>query len=1827
MRKRWPTMVASLVLALAPVAQTLASTVEFGDNPSRTHYNGISDPQVWNRAANLKSFTFNGQSLPMGGGNGTAMGQGTQLYFPVSAPGDSPTGTGYLTAWSLGSGQPKQAWGNYVMGVSNSSPLILSNGDVYLAAGGTLYGFQPGGLTIANVSKNIYAANYIYQNQVVSYPLYAGGLIWVSSQNGYLYAINPATLQKVYKVPIGSRMDGSPTLVQGAGGHSYIAVGTASAPKNQGGTGVAGQLYLVSMQGTIVSHINNPSGTGAAIASAPVYTGGGVAWNDISGNVFWAQISGGKFTNVRKWTTNQSGLVTNEEPGYYGGYLVLPQTISDKTEVVNINAAGSSIQYFTNSDGANNVGSPEISKNWVYVPDAQGNVNAFPVSSLGTPGAATDNIAFAMGSSSSNLTNADEQMLPAANGQTLPTLAYETSKGLQIWQNTPPASVTLSGSDVTTGAPAESGVIHAAVGDQIQLDARGSNLPVGDSVVVTQTPTTTPGTLTSQGQSGQNQVTSPSMSSFNPSYEFMPTAQSGTAQQVNYVATIVNSAGQTIGSLSQALTVIWAAPATLSLSVTPTTSQTTGQPFTLTANTTNANGDHVVFAQSGTLINNGGSGTLSGNFESNVRTISYSAQTTASYQYQPTATSSQAGSETVTAALLNSSNQPVTNASGQAITKSVSVTWTAPVTSTQSITLAVTPTTSQTVGNSFTLTATAHNITSGEVIQIAEASAPTPGTLGGGTYVQWVSPGNYASYQFHTTAVSSTAQTVSYQASIYPTSGPLIPSNTVSATWTAQQTAPTIALTASNTAPTVGQPVQLTATGTNLPSGAMIYIHDLSGADTLGGANVQKSTSNPFAALATSGIAQTVTYHAAIFYQGGYIDSNTVSVTWASSPPPPTSATLTLTAQANALPNTQDLDHLIATGTGLTANVQIVITQDNTTGGNTFNFQGQTNASGQYYVIGSGSTLGPIQINDVSNASPYTATYTAQAINPSTGRVEATSQNVNVTWQNQVYVAPPTITVTMTPPSQQVGAFVTGTVVAKNVPYGYPVTVWAQPPLPSGGYQPWWETNPNNQLDPIPVFSGTQRGVNGNFSATFSTTEQLASTTPYLYQGMVQNPTSSNAPPANVVAYAAPVYVTWTAPAPSVTLSPNTQTLVVGQTGNFGIDMQNIPPGDTVEVQNNAGQLVAESVPVGFSYPDYNVSGGTYQLFGVNAAPLYTSGSVGIPVSPLSIPGFTQLTATVVDSAGTVATSNTITITWVAPTISLSASQTALSAGQTSTLTATGLGLPNGDYVEIWATTANGDTTAANATIGAVPATSTYNQTGSIETFSLTQPNSTALPFAVQATSNTPQQVQYQAAIVKPDQFLYFGTNNGGYTDEIYGPLVIATSNPVTVTWGPPTVTLTASPKALTQGQASTLTATASILPSGDQIVIRDVGQDNTLSGANTATSNSASFQTSAVSNAILSDSYVATIVSNTGQTVATSSAVSVTWASQCPAPPGLTVQSNQGQGATIAVSDPSGDTLHLTATGGTLSQTTVTGTTTVQLTAASGATGATVTATDATNSGCPTASASVTWTSWPKPGTPMTFQISDLLADPGTPTNLWTPTNKGATQSNHNGSTDGSTIAGGPPLPTYGNPAAHPAVYVRPDSGFGFRALWTGPLDQAPTKATATFTMTNPDGNWRTWTVTGIVATATVQDGANGSLSEYTFFWTPLPKYTTRKQVNDWWNLELASWSLTGNPHATISVTVTFYNGLGPNGGNGTWTWTDPDIAQTLGYPLWYFIHQVPNQPIQPGAKVYHLTTPSAPSGTATGNALPAQPAPTNSSNGTVIYPSSSYQSPYPPP
>ncbi len=1823
----------------------------------------------------------------------------------------------------------------------------------------------------------------------MSYPLYANGLIWVSSQNGYLFAINPQTLQQAFKpVDIGSRMDGSPTLVYGANNTPYIAVGTASAPNNQGGTGT---LYLVSLSGQIVSHINNPAGTGTAIASSPVYTGGGVAWNDISGNVFWAQISGGQFTNVRTWTTKQSGLVTNLEPGYYGGYFILPQSTSDKTEVVNVGTVGSPIEYFTNKDGANNVGSPEISANNVYVPDGQGNVNSFPVSSLGTPSTAQDNLAFAMGFSSSNLTNANEQMLPAANGQTLPTLSYETSAGLQIWQNTSPSSVTLSGAG-STGASSTS-TVSASVGGTVTLDANGTSIPIGDAILVTQTPTTTPGTLTSQGQGGQTQVVSPTMTTFNPSYQFRPTATSSTAQSVQVQARIIVAAtGQIVGQASNVLTVTWAAAATLSLTVTPTASQTTGQAFQLTAGTTNAAGDHVVFTQSGTLANNGGAGTLSGNFQSNQSSLTYPAQTSSTYQYNPTATSSQTGTETVTATLLNSSNQPVLNASGQPLTKSVSVTWNVPAAA-PSITLAVSPTTSQVTGASFTLTATAQNIVSGEVIQIAQTTSASPNTLSGGTYVQWVSPGAYASYVFHTSAVSSAAQTVTYQASIYTVSGQLVPSNAVSAQWgpsgvndgfsstqngsltDAAQTAtgssvnvqvvasPRVVLTlsaqnvlfaqtgtasiqvttdqygyasmtvdeqggqagllkitassdtayyvpasdtitwpASNvtlTATANGQnygagqtasvttntPVSFAANVTNPPANNYtLEIADLGGNSTLGGQNsVFADNASTLSAQANSASALTDQYEALLILNqtGQEVPSGVITVDWGSSsatPPPSSGPTLTLSAASPSEPvGTQD--QVTAAGTNVPSGDTIVMTQINTNGGDTFGSAGSTTGSGQYQVS---STSDPytMSVSDVSGQNGYQATYGAIVFNGN-GQNVAQSSNVAITWG--VNNAPPSITITATPQTLQINNASVLSVSASNVPMGDYVIVY--PNSPNSGT--WWTNSA--------VFVGQQTNASGSYNATASVSQSQP--TSVTYYAVVENPSGGNPPSSFVVANN--VTVTWNPPAAGVSLSTTTPLLAVGQTGSFTMSLSYLPSGYQADIFTTSGQYfgdywnytgnyfsgnIGEYVPSpasatteGFyavisngavsssAPPSSNYIAITWQLnptVTMTATPtnLFIGQTSQFLLYPHNIPTWppfmigiedvttgqivyssnntqttydvssavenqatTQVYAPVVFAAGaTTPTTNNIMYTgpsvtaqWTNPTAQITASAPSYLVGQQATLTASTPNMPSGSMsnsyelqindqgqkdslIYYWAypwgyyavntldstESSNSNPFSGPAVLGvagsdsytaqfkwwigtgdaasanSAPVTVTWGNAPSGISLTAAQTNlapgqsttltatTTDVPagFSIKVTdlngAGTLSGTNTQTSSTSPFSTSVYSANSQtvNYQATLYNASnqVVATSGTVSVTWiAPLSVSLSANPTSLYVGQSSSLTAQTVNMPAGDQIVISDVGQYHTLSGANTATSGSSPFQTSAVSNSAGTDSYVATIVNNAGQTVATSSTVSVTWvapptlsltASSPSAPIGTSVTlttagANFPVGYTVRIQDQSGDGTF----GG---QNTATGSTDPFATQATDNRPQTVIyqAVVMDSAGAPVITSNTVSVTWQQPFLSGGI-VSGIYLDPGYPGSSKAPTNMWLSADMNNpsilyapsdfwlpylqqhgwdgneadlheslgqamggaidyqpdvnsapqaGQATGSFVApSGKTYYLYGfgqsglNPwGATPWVWVRPESGFGFRFLWQGTAANPPVGGTVTWTLVNPDGASRTW-------------------------------------------------------------------------------------------------------------------------------------------------------------
>lgn len=235
---------------------------------------------------------------------------------------------------------------------------------------------------------------------------------------------------------------------------------------------------------------------------------------------------------------------------------------------------------------------------------------------------------------------------------------------------------------------------------------------------------------------------------------------------------------------------------------------------------------------------------------------------------------------------------------------------------------------------------------------------------------------------------------------------------------------------------------------------------------------------------------------------------------------------------------------------------------------------------------------------------------------------------------------------------------------------------------------------------------------------------------------------------------------------------------------------------------------------------------------------------------------------------------------------------------------------------------------------------------------------------------------------------------------------------------------------------------------------------------------------------------------------------------------------------------------------------------------------------TEVTSNGCP----AYEWVDHPKTYThdyPLyisNFAVTGMFYDPGTPENLWSPTNTAASQKNSDQFYDGSTFGGNQALPTYGNPNRAPAIYARVGGGFSFRVMWTGSPHDMPASANVSYRLSNPNGSSRTWSKLFNLLPQTIfnqgdipvwDSSGNGyppPATEYGWAYTTIPKYAIQGTPNAY--SELTAWNMTGDPNgaAHISASVTFTTGTG-----SSVTWNNGDLAQTLNYPTWYFIHETP--------------------------------------------------------
>ncbi|GLG02550.1 hypothetical protein Alches_25910 [Alicyclobacillus hesperidum subsp. aegles] len=233
-------------------------------------------------------------------------------------------------------------------------------------------------------------------------------------------------------------------------------------------------------------------------------------------------------------------------------------------------------------------------------------------------------------------------------------------------------------------------------------------------------------------------------------------------------------------------------------------------------------------------------------------------------------------------------------------------------------------------------------------------------------------------------------------------------------------------------------------------------------------------------------------------------------------------------------------------------------------------------------------------------------------------------------------------------------------------------------------------------------------------------------------------------------------------------------------------------------------------------------------------------------------------------------------------------------------------------------------------------------------------------------------------------------------------------------------------------------------------------------------------------------------------------------------------------------------------------------------------------------------------------PATETNGQISGLSCDPGTPGNMWLPEsasawgqqNSYAAQSNgtqynwyamdqqhgwdgfENGGPTASQISGtyyinGTKYYSYGpGQGSTPWAYARPDSGFGFRIMWTGSPHSLPTSGTVTYTMTNPDGASKSWSEPLVINSDTLNTqgtsmpGLNEPppfSNEFVSAWTQLPKVLSNNELASWSLSSSSSTALANGAHISVAISLNTQNA-------GTITMNVPTMVCLFNYPAWFF-------------------------------------------------------------
>lgn len=445
----------------------------------------------------------------------------------------------------------------------------------------------------------------------------------------------------------------------------------------------------------------------------------------------------------------------------------------------------------------------------------------------------------------------------------------------------------------------------------------------------------------------------------------------------------------------------------------------------------------------------------------------------------------------------------------------------------------------------------------------------------------------------------------------------------------APASSPTVTITASPTSLPTGQYSVVTATAQNVPSGDILELKDITGDQTFGGSNTYEdgvTGETSLSTMVTANTPETAKYQAYVVNAStGHVDatSGTVSVTWTSSGNTGgtngsggNGPTITLSASPTSLPVGQ-YTGVTATTNGNMSGDFIEISDlsgaDTFDGSNTF----------EDGVVGETSLSGPA----VSQI-PQTVTYQASIINAQTGQTIATSNQVQVTWEQNA-----TITLTANPTNLTTGQSSTLTATASNAP------------------------SPLDEIEIIDESGKSTLGGQNTYSAMGnSASTQATANTPETvqYEAELLSPTGS------VIATSSTVSVTW-----SGAIGCPSQLALIDQGGVTSNS-------DTVTIVNQTPDVLQ------FSTNDPSITlSQTSTTAGMDATVTATF-SGGVNTGTLTITDAStgcQQTYSIYDSSYTPPASNDVTLT---------ANPTTLGIGGATTLSATVNTVQQGAFVNIY---------------------------------------------------------------------------------------------------------------------------------------------------------------------------------------------------------------------------------------------------------------------------------------------------------------------------------------------------------------------------------------------------------------------------------------------------------------------------------------------------------------------------------------------------------------